>query len=79
MPTGAMDEKPNQAAPIGLALQIEIRCLLPLTLPRALFIGQTVSLNILQAFDFKGGAGEGNRTLVISLEGYCSSDLGGRA
>jgi hypothetical protein len=26
-----------------------------------------------QAFDFKDGAGEGNRTLVISLEEFCSS------
>src|SRR6516164_1631302 len=25
-----------------------------------------------QVFDFKDGAGEGNRTLVISLEGCCS-------
>ena len=33
--------------------------------PRALF-------GAGQVFDFKDGAGEGNRTLVISLEGFCS-------
>jgi hypothetical protein len=52
-----------------LALQIEIRCLLPLTLPRALSARIQLPNYFAQVFDFKDGAGEGNRTLVISLEG----------
>jgi hypothetical protein len=40
--------------------------LLPLTLPQRFFSAHSAPFG--QVFDFKVGAGEGNRTLVISLE-----------
>jgi len=46
--------------------------LLPQTLPRALSVRIQLAQRFAQVFDFKDGAGEGNRTLVISLEGFCS-------
>ena len=46
--------------------------LLSLTLPRALFSCIQLPQHSAQVFDLKDGAGEGNRTLVISLEGFCS-------
>ena len=47
--------------------------LLPLTLPRALFERIQLPHYSGQVFGLKDGAGEGNRTLVISLEGCCST------
>ena len=47
--------------------------LLPLTLPLAVSGRIQLPHYFGQIFDFKNGAGEGNRTLVISLEGCCST------
>src|SRR5262249_58508429 len=47
--------------------------LLPPTFPQALFRHIQLPKCFGQVFDFTDGAGEGNRTLVISLEGCCST------
>ena len=54
-------------------MQLESWRLLPLTLPRVLLVPQLTPQYSGQVSDFKDGAGEGNRTLVISLE---NSDAG---
>ena len=77
--------KPNQAVPTsGGRPQNRVRggslitgVCYPNRNPERLIGGTWSRSNTAQAFDIKRGAGEGNRTLVISLEGCCSSDPGG--